>query len=121
MTSRRRATPDMIDEGLIRDLIGGHTPALTHRQEGPTENIQSESAGDTTNYEALFLRPVRIRKRVACYVEQQTKQKLEMICQRLGTGLTLGALLENIIRHHFETYRKEINEMIQRTNDKITI
>lgn len=132
MSSRRRADPSAIDEALIRELIGGHTPALLPR-EGPLpapppqskntiEQPEKETADvplPTTDYTQLFLRSKQIQRRVSCRIEWETQQKLKIICQQLGRGLTLSALIDNILTHHLTMYRDEINEMIKNANKTI--
>lgn len=130
MSSRRRADPSAIDEALIRELIGGHTPALLPREgplAAPPPRIEPEPTDApnavsvaTGNYTELFLQPGRIKRRACCYVGWETKRKLELIVRCFDQGnLSLSALIDNILTHHLTTYRNEINEMIKNANKPI--
>lgn len=120
--STKKPDPSAIDEALIRNLIGGHTPALQPR-ETPAHS-QSETTSElppmpTTEYAQLFLQPKKIRVRRTCVMEAATMQKIELICWRLGCGLSLAALVDNIVSHHVETYRDQINAMIDNVSDHV--
>ena len=114
MSDRRRVDPSAIDEAMIRDLIGGHSPALLPR-EGPLPAPTQQSEPETSvapvtvsatrgDYAELFLRPGRITRRACCYVEWETKRKLELVARCMSEGnLSLSALIDNILSHHLTT------------------
>lgn len=124
MSSRRRVDPAAIDEALIRDLIGGHTPALAPRAASPPVPDAAErpkgEALPPDDYARLYLSPHKIRERGTCVIALDNKRKLEFICKCLGEGLSLSALVDNILRHHIETYRDQLNEMIRNMTNKPT-
>ena len=126
MSDRRRVDPSAIDEAMIRDLIGGHSPALLPREgplPAPTPQSEPEPPQSAvipaTEYARLFLQPKKIKERRTCVMASGTMRKMEIIRLRLGYGLSLAALVDNIIQHHLDTYRGEINAMIKNVDDQI--
>lgn len=64
----------------------------------------------TGDFDRMFLQPRSIRARSALYVSSETKRKvLEVGDQRT----TATSYVENILRHHLDLYKDEINRLYQ--------
>lgn len=91
-------------------------------RQSPPEPVQRPPMRRTTTpsqYEVLFLtsnEPVRQRTFVG--VRPEFYSKLVKITKRLGQGVSLQGLVDNILRHHFETYADEINRLNREANKK---
>ena len=63
-------------------------------------------------YRATFLQVPRIVNRRPVFVSEEVRQKLDLIVLRLSETrrMSVTGLLENICRHHIETYKEDIEQ-----------
>ena len=62
---------------------------------------------------------LRQQRRAGIYASEETKRKLLDVVQLLGRGnLSLTAYVDNILRHHLEFYREEINRLHKQRNSQ---
>ena len=135
-----------VDEELMRQMIAGQAP-LTSKvvrrisdeypedtqdapQETPDAEEQSSPSDDrpesrhrrmipVPDYERTFLSPANYDSRASLYVSTATKRKLLEIFKRIGgERLTATAYIDNILRHHIEVFREEINRIYKKRNPK---
>ena len=135
-----------VDEELMRQMIAGQAP-LTSKvvrrisdedpedtqdapQETPDAEEQSSPSDDrpesrhrrmipVPDYERTFLSPANYDSRASLYVSTATKRKLLEIFKRIGgERLTATAYIANILRHHIEVFREEINRIYKKRNPK---
>lgn len=60
-----------------------------------------------------------VQRRAGIYASEETKRKLLDVVQLLGRGnLSLTAYVDNILRHHLEFYREEINRLHKQRNSQ---
>lgn len=131
----KRSESPSVDEDMLRDAISRHsrngsvtnTPIELPPQEPTATN---EAEGDTTpalrrkrvilsDYEQTFLHNVEIHRRAVFYASEEMKQKYTEVVQLLGKGrFTLTSYVENILRHHLELYKDEINRLHKEQNSK---
>ena len=72
-----------------------------------------------SRYEQLFLRENIVRQRSAIYVSADTKAKLTDVVRRLGwSRISVTSFAENILSHHLELFRDEINRLHRQRNTK---
>lgn len=137
------------DEAAILNLIGGvdapprfvpkSSPAACPPEtpppelhEPPTVNPDSPAkppvkvkgnAGNTkTEYENLFLQPRKYDARITCRLDCILRRKLMLMVQLLGVhDMTVTSLINNIISHHLEQYREEINTLIENSTKNIKL
>ena len=70
-------------------------------------------------YEGTFLRQRIVTHRSVVYISEETKRKLSQVVRRLGWGsVSLTTYVENILAHHLECHREEINRISRRKNHK---
>ena len=71
------------------------------------------------DYEQTFLCDHDVRHRSNLYASEEIKRKLLDVVQLLGRGnLSLTAYVDNILRHHLEFYREEINRLHKQRNSQ---
>jgi len=63
-------------------------------------------------YRATFLQVPRIVNRRPVFVSEEVRQQLDLIVLRLSETrrMSVTGLLENICRHHIETYKEDIEQ-----------
>lgn len=70
-------------------------------------------------YEEIFLRQGVVSERSAVYVSAETKRRLSEVVRRLGwSSISVTTYAENILAHHFELFRGEINRLYRQKNNK---
>ncbi|KAA6325655.1 hypothetical protein EZS27_025156 [termite gut metagenome] len=84
----------------------------------PTEEKPKEQArrkrGQATDYESLFLLRNEIRTRQGLYIGRDNYETLQMLVHCIRSErLSVSGLVNNIVRHHIETYEDEINRIYE--------
>ena len=75
------------------------------------------SPNDISTYEDLYFKERYIKDRAAVYISGDTKRKILGVVRRIGSNrMTVTSYVENILRHHLETYRDEINALYEARN-----
>ena len=68
-------------------------------------------------FKRLFFKPIDYESRATLYVNRTTKQKiLEIVAKTGNSQLTATSYVDNILRHHLEMFRDEINRIHQEQN-----
>ena len=71
----------------------------------------------TGDFDRMFLQPRSIRTRSTLYVSSETKRKVLEVVRKVGNQHTTAiSYVENIIRHHLDLYKDEINRLYQERN-----
>lgn len=64
------------------------------------------------DYETLFIFKNDLKERKTIYVAKELQEKLaEIVMSMKNREMTVGIYVENIILHHFETYKDDINTL----------
>lgn len=122
MANKRFVNPNDIDENLIRDLVDSATD-YKQNEKVLLSKISNQVANNlginpTLDYRRIFLKPVKIGQRCTFHLDVTTKKLLEIVLQRLGDGQTnLPAFVDNILRHHLETFKDAINNLSKNHSD----
>ena len=77
----------------------------------PTERAKRKTVpkGD---YESLFIVKNDLKERKTIYVAKELQEKLsDVVMSMKNRDMTIGIYVENIILHHFEIYKDEINSI----------
>ena len=70
-----------------------------------------------SDYERMFLTPVEYGIRATLYVNASTKRKILEILKRIGgERLSATSYVDNILQHHIETFRDDINRLDRKRN-----
>ena len=133
---RKIVDPGSIDEDLLRDLVGGGPrPDAVPIPSVPLEpadvsSMKTAEAADTSpevrrrkvtlpDYESTFLKSKTVRHRMTVSISENTKKKLSAVVQYLGTpDLSISGLVENILSHHLDLYRDEINRLYRNRQNR---
>lgn len=130
MESRKRNRNfPAIDEDMLREAVGGQSSEgsmleVAERQSAGNEEQSELSSGrkrrmTLPDYEATFLKPVRVKVRTALYVSEETRCKISEVARKIGTGrVSVIGYVENILRNHLELYKEEINRLHREQNSR---
>lgn len=128
MESRKRNRNfPTIDEDMLREAVGGQSSEgsmleVAERQSAGSEEQSELPSGrkrrmTLPDYEATFLKPVRIKVRSALYVSEETRCKISEVARKIGTGrVSVIGYVENILRDHLEIHKAEINRLHREIN-----
>ena len=129
-----------VDESLVKQVIAGQLPITTKVTRVIPEQIPSGTATDAipadetpsvpaaqeprrrrtpplSDYERMFLTPVEYGIRATLYVNASTKRKILEILKRIGgERLSATSYVDNILQHHIETFRDDINRLDRKRN-----
>lgn len=102
------AAPEPVREVLREPVQEEARPARSRRQ-----------GTAPSPYEEVFLRRGVVRERSAVYVSAETKRRLSEVVRRLGwSSISVTTYVENILAHHLELFRGEINRLYRQKNNK---
>ena len=130
MESRKRNRNfPAIDEDMLREAVGeqsseGSMLEVAERQSAGSEEQMELPSGrkrrmTLPDYEATFLKPVRVKVRTALYVSEETRCKISEVARKIGTGrVSVIGYVENILRNHLELYKEEINRLHREQNSR---
>lgn len=125
-----------IDEELVRQMIGGQAPltgnVVMEETAAPDNSPNIASASDSASapeprrrraalpdFERTFMALKEIRYRSALYVSVETKRKILEVVKKIGgERMTATSYVENILCHHLELYKDEINRIHKEQNSK---
>ena len=129
---------DKVDPIAIRELISQGIPMK--RKESEIKRSQSEEQctkserpydepmskdfskaprrerrkADKGDYESLFICRNTLKNRKTIYIAKELQDTLaEIVMSMRNRDMTIGIYVENIILHHLETYKDEINRLAE--------
>ena len=104
--ARRQNEP--FDEEVLRMIASrmNSVPALEDSAMGVAADSEASDAE-----RPAFLSPMVVQRRTAVYVSEQVRDAISTIVRHLGPSgeLSVSGYVENVLRHHLEKYREEIN------------
>ena len=135
MATKERKTAIDIDDILLREVASRRSASGSVLDMAPSEApaaalpepvreearpARSRRQGMTVSpYEEVFLRRGVVRERSAVYVSAETKRRLSEVVRRLGwSSISVTTYVENILAHHLELFRWEINRLYRQKNNK---
>ncbi|PXV60933.1 uncharacterized protein DUF3408 [Dysgonomonas alginatilytica] len=69
---------------------------------------------NTIDYPTLFLSRYELRSRQGIYIEKETNETIKLIVHNIGDArLTVSGFIENVLKHHFELFKDEINQLYE--------
>ena len=130
MESRKRNRNfPVIDEDMLREAVGGQSLEGSMLEVAEQQSAGGEEQSELPSgrkrriplpdYEATFLKPVRIKIRSALYVSEsalyvseETRCKISEVARKIGAGrVSVIGYVENVLRNHLEIYKAEINRL----------
>ncbi|GHU57539.1 transposase [Bacteroidia bacterium] len=96
-------------EAVMPPDAGGETkePAKTVRKKKETQD-----------YEPLFLQRKAGVPRRQTYISAALYEKINSFLPVIANGLSITAYLDNILTHHLDLYREDINELYEKKSQK---
>ena len=145
MAGKKKMEEIDLDEILLREVASRRSPSgsvlnnppgqidNTDSANGTEENVQQEvkevapeqrppqpvKPRPVSSCERLFLCEHVVKQRSAIYISSKTKEKLSDVVRRLGwSRISVTSFAENILAHHLELFRDEINRLHRQKNTK---
>ena len=104
-------------ENFIRDRRRKEADKREMPLPAPFRPLRSDDDIVTGDFDRMFLQPRSIRTRSTLYVSSETKRKVLEVVHKVGNQHTTAiSYVENIIRHHLDLYKDEINRLDQERN-----
>lgn len=128
VAERRSPTGSVLD--FTSDASAGMSPqtSMPAQREGaepPKDSATAQTSrtrrasGELSAYELLFLHPHVVQQRSAIYISANTKDKITEVVRHLGMNrISVTTYAENILSHHLELFRDEINRLHRQKNTK---
>ena len=126
-----------IDEDFLLASIGnkkeGKIPpnkeeetAMPHRQvtkskETPKNRRKRNNTESSGDYENDFLCRNEISDRRSVYVSDYVHEIVKQIVRQIGglSNLSVGGYIDNVLKHHLEKYKDEINTLYKQTRSDL--
>ncbi len=122
-----------MDEKIIHAMMAGDVPGM--RQDGETPrteespadaerpeesvtNLRPRKRREQKGYGEIFLEKLAPMPRKHTYISIEMYNELSDILPVIARGVSIPTFLENMLRHHFETYRDEIFELYESKTKK---
>ncbi len=124
-----------VDPVAIRELISQGIPmkrkeSEIKRSQSEEQCVESERPNDEpmskdfsriprrerrkSDYESLFICRNTLKNRKTIYIAKELQDTLaEIVMSMRNRDMTIGIYVENIILHHLETYKDEINRLAE--------
>ena len=115
-----------VDPVAIWELVSQGIPMK--RKESEKKRSQSEEQcveserrkSDKGDYESLFICRNTLKNRKTIYIAKELQDTLaEIVMSMRNRDMTIGIYVENIILHHFEIYKDEINKLAEMKFKKV--
>lgn len=101
-----------------------HTIANKNEYQPPYSNNSTVAGGGKKQsgkekYMELFLSkpPTKLRRQRTFMLEEELYIKISRMIRYMPGGITFPGFLINVINHHFEQYKDEVNEMLRSIAD----
>jgi len=122
------------NEDYLKDMMAGDVPRI--RQNNNIKNAEEEeTAGDeepepqvstvakpkkkhAADYEQLFLKPNMPGNRKQTYISANVMDKINRYLPVLNRNLSIAGHIDNILLHHLEQYKDEINRLYELKSQK---
>jgi hypothetical protein len=104
------------------ELLSVHPFRKTVFEKGSSFEELMKEPKDCAEYEAIFFVPAGISARTgkSVYLRKAHHDKIMKIIQVIGNNeTTIFSYIDNVLKHHLETYQDEIKELYDKNNKSI--
>lgn len=125
----------IVDEDYLKDMMAGDVPRIRRENKEKTENekevvsadsnsvpdstsIKTKQTGDIVDYTTLFLKNNTLVNRKATYISADVLDKISRYLPILNRNLSIAGHIDNILLHHLEQYKDEINALYEFKSQK---
>ncbi|MDR3057825.1 MAG: DUF3408 domain-containing protein [Prevotella sp.] len=78
------------------------------------QSVRRKKNQNNIDYPAVFLSRYELKNRQGIYIEKETNETIKRIVHNIGSErLTVSGFIENVLKHHFELYKDEINNLYE--------
>lgn len=86
-------------------------------KEAPKRGRKRSNIENSGDYENDFLCRNEINERKSVYVSNYVHEKVKQIVLEIGglSNLSVGGYIDNVLKHHLEKYKDEINTLYKQT------
>ena len=110
----REAVGEQSFEGSMLEVAERQSAGSEEQSELPSGRKRRMTLPD---YEATFLKPVRIKVRSALYVSEETRCKISEVARKIGAGrVSVIGYVENVHSEIARIYKAEINRLHREIN-----
>ncbi|MDL2302810.1 DUF3408 domain-containing protein [Dysgonomonas sp. 520] len=89
-------------------------------KEPPINRRSKRSNNNPEDYATTFLCRNEIRERKSIYVSQLVHEKVKLIIKRIADDdASVGGYIDNVLKHHLEKYKEEINTLNRNEKDDL--
>ncbi|MDR2039690.1 MAG: DUF3408 domain-containing protein [Bacteroidales bacterium] len=88
--------------------------AVQPPNEPEKQSVRRKKYQTNIDYPAVFLSRYELKTRQGIYIEKETNETIKRIVHNIGgERLTVSGFIENVLKHHFELYKDEINNLYE--------
>lgn len=118
---------EAIDEQYLIAMMAKETPeetgkAIPTKNEKEVTEPRKKKNRPSEDFDELFLRNSEETARMGktIYIRKEYHERIQRICQTLGENqISLYSYIDNVLTHHFETYRDEIQKKYEQKQKPI--
>lgn len=126
----RRNNPSSIPKALVPEHEKEKTPEAQPEETETPVVVQAEAPREepkrkrskSPDYEELFIQEAGITARTgkSVYIRKDHHDKIMKIVQVISKNqISLFSYIDNVLKHHFETFQDEITELYNKNNESI--
>lgn len=117
-----------IDEDFLLASIGNKKEGKTiptkeepQTKEPPPKKRVKQNSTANENYEVDFLCRNEITERRSAYVSKEVHETIKLIVLQIGgmSNLSVGGYIDNVLKHHLEKYKDEINTLYKQSRSDL--
>lgn len=118
-----------IDEDFLLASIGNRKEGkINPEKKEPSKSKEVSKSrrkkiniGTSGDYESDFLCRNEIRDRRSVYVSDYVHEIVKQIVRQIGglSNLSVGGYIDNVMKHHLEKYKEEINTLYKQTRNDL--
>lgn len=98
------STDNIPEDNLQQEAVADNKPKERERR--------NKRSGISLNYIDTFLSRYELSSRQGLHLEKETIATIKRIIHSIGDErLTVSGFVENVLKHHFETYKEEVNRL----------
>lgn len=89
-------------------------PEVVRLEEPEKQSVGRRKNRYNVDYSAVFLSRYELKSRQGIYIEKETNETVKRIVHNIGgERLSVSGFIENVLKHHFELYKEEINSLYE--------
>lgn len=78
------------------------------------QSVRRKKYQTNIDYPMTFLSRYELKTRQGIYIEKETNETIKRIVHNIGSErLTVSGFIENVLKHHFELYKDDINNLYE--------